>query len=119
MSTTGLSQKQLLILLGAIPALGGLLVGYNTAVVAGALEFIAKDFSLKDSRARIGSYINSCWRTDWCFSLVVRSQTMLGQRLSHSTSGINLSGRCYWLCSFAQRDHAHRFSEVCWGSLAV
>ncbi len=47
MSTTGLSQKQLLILLGAIPALGGLLVGYNTAVVAGALEFIAKDFSLK------------------------------------------------------------------------
>ncbi|MBA3994418.1 MAG: MFS transporter [Cyanobacteria bacterium DS2.3.42] len=47
MSTAGLSQKQLLILLGAIPALGGLLVGYNTAVVAGALEFIAKDFSLK------------------------------------------------------------------------
>ncbi len=40
------SAKQLLFLLGAIPALGGLLVGYNTAVVAGALEFITKDFSL-------------------------------------------------------------------------
>ncbi len=40
------SSKQLLFLLGAIPALGGLLVGYNTAVVAGALEFITRDFSL-------------------------------------------------------------------------
>ena len=40
------SSKKILILLGAIPALGGLLVGYNTAVVAGALEFITRDFSL-------------------------------------------------------------------------
>lgn len=40
------SSKKMLILLGAIPALGGLLVGYNTAVVAGALEFITRDFSL-------------------------------------------------------------------------
>lgn len=47
MSNAVSSKKMLLILLGAIPALGGLLVGYNTAVIAGALEFIAHDFSLK------------------------------------------------------------------------
>lgn len=40
------ASKNILLLLGAIPALGGLLVGYNTAVVAGALEFITKDFTL-------------------------------------------------------------------------
>ncbi len=43
---SGASGKYLLILLGFIPALGGLLVGYNTAVVAGALEFISKDYAL-------------------------------------------------------------------------
>lgn len=47
MSNATDSSKKLLFLLGAIPALGGLLVGYNTAVVAGALEFIARDFSLQ------------------------------------------------------------------------
>ena len=45
MTETG-SSKSILYLLGAIPALGGLLVGYNTAVVAGALEFVTRDFSL-------------------------------------------------------------------------
>ncbi len=45
MTDSGASRNTL-ILLGAIPALGGLLVGYNTAVIAGALEFITHDFSL-------------------------------------------------------------------------
>lgn len=41
----GISAK-MLVLIGSIPAFAGLLVGFNTAVIAGALEFIASDFSL-------------------------------------------------------------------------
>ena len=40
------SSWKSLVLIGAIPAFAGLLVGFNTAVIAGALEFIATDFSL-------------------------------------------------------------------------
>ncbi len=40
------SFNKLLILVGCVPAFAGLLVGFNTAVIAGALEFIATDFAL-------------------------------------------------------------------------
>jgi SP family galactose:H+ symporter-like MFS transporter len=44
--TSQTSSLKSLFLIGAIPAFAGLLVGFNTAVIAGALEFIAGDFSL-------------------------------------------------------------------------
>jgi MFS transporter, SP family, galactose:H+ symporter len=42
----GNASKKLLITLATIPVFSGLLVGYNTAVIAGADDFIVRDFSI-------------------------------------------------------------------------
>lgn len=79
MSSSSAMNKHFVVLIAAIAALGGLLFGYDTGIIAGALIFIEK------------SFVVSTWMKEWMVSSVV-----LG-----ALFGALLSG--YWANRFGRR----------------